>query len=174
MGVVFENLEVRDGSCWWKGGVGRMTVPLRAPGELVALRFGAQVRARGDQDAVRMLLSFDEGRTWKPAAQIAGPTAGRTEYFRFTDIPPGTRQALLRYELTGQNTIGIFSFRVDADYRDPLVVQAFRPFAVTHRWRENGQEKTHREAVTRLPHRYSIETGAAPEMVSVSYEMPAR
>src|SRR5205823_5036558 len=25
MGVVFENLDVKDGSCWWKGGVGTMT-----------------------------------------------------------------------------------------------------------------------------------------------------
>ncbi len=174
LGVVFDNLDVQNGSCWWKGGVGRMTVPIQTPGALVALRFGAQIRAGGDTDAVRMVLSFDEGRTWKPAAQIVGPTAGRTEYFRFTDIPSGAKQALLRYELTGQNTLGIFSFRVDAEYRDPSAAKTFRPFAVVHRWRENGQEKTHREVVPRLPYQYPIEVGQAPEMVAVSYEMPAR
>ena len=49
-----------------------------------------------------------------------------------------------------------------------------RPFAVVHRWRENGQEKTHRETVARLPHRYTIEAGAAPELIAVEYAMPAQ
>src|SRR5438046_8113487 len=92
MGVRFENLEVQEGSCWWKSGVGTMTVPMATPGDLVALRFGAQVRARGAKDRVRILLSFDDGNTWKETAKIAGPTPGMTDYFRFTDIPAGTRQ----------------------------------------------------------------------------------
>ena len=35
MGVVFDNLDVRDGGCWWKNGVGTMTVPVAVPGDLV-------------------------------------------------------------------------------------------------------------------------------------------
>src|SRR5262249_41616852 len=47
MGVTFENLEVTDTACWWKGGVGTMTVPLDTPGDLVSLGFSTQFRARG-------------------------------------------------------------------------------------------------------------------------------
>src|SRR5262249_3066318 len=64
MGVVFENLDVKDGGCWWQNKIGRMTVPVEVPGDIVALRFGAQVRARGDKDVVKMLASFDDGKSW--------------------------------------------------------------------------------------------------------------
>ena len=70
-------------------------------------------------------------------------------------------------------TIGIMSFRVDADYKDPLASRTVPPFQVVHRWREQGQDKSHRETVTELPHRYIIRAGAEPEMVSVAYEMAA-
>jgi hypothetical protein len=174
MGVVFDNLDVKDGGCWWKGGTGTMMVPIDVPGDLVGLRFGAQVRARSERDLIKMLLSFDEGKTWKEAAKIAGPTPGFTQYFRFTDIPAGTKKALLRYELTGNNTVGIFSFRVDADYKDPLAAKAFRPFTVVHRWKEADQEKTHRETIAKLPATYTIKTEAEAVMVSVTYEMAAK
>jgi hypothetical protein len=123
---------------------------------------------------VKMLVSFDDGSSWKEVARIAGPTAGRTDYFRFAQVPAGTSKALLRYELTGNNTIGIFSFRVDADYRDPRAANAFRPVHVIHRWKENGQEKTHREVIQRLPATYTITTAGTPEMVSVTCEMPGK
>jgi hypothetical protein len=45
---------------------------------------------------------------------------------------------------------------------------------VVHRWKEGGQEKAHRATVTRLPFTYTVEAAAAPEMVSVAYEMPGR
>ena len=113
--------------------------------------FGAHVRARGEKDIVRMSLSFDDGQTWTEAGAIQGPTQGRTGYFRFTDIPPGKTKALLRYQLSGNNTIGILNFRADVDYRDPLAAPANRPFLVTHRWKEQGAEKSHREVVDRFP-----------------------
>ena len=34
MGVVFDNLDVRDSACWWKNGVGTMTVPVTVPSAL--------------------------------------------------------------------------------------------------------------------------------------------
>src|SRR5262249_28844515 len=36
LGVVFENMEVKDSGCWWKGGTGTMTVPIETPGDLMA------------------------------------------------------------------------------------------------------------------------------------------
>lgn len=177
MGVVFDNLRVTEGGgCWWQGGVGTMTVPIETPGDMVALRFGGHIRARGEKDLVALKLSFDAGKTWVEAGQIAGPTPATTRYFRFTNVPAHTRKALLRYEMTGNNTIGVFTFRMDADYKDPLASEGampFRPFTVVHRWRENGHEKSARTLVPKLPYTYKIDTGADPEMVSVSYEMPA-
>ncbi len=175
MGIVFDNLRMTDGGgCWWQGGVGTMTVPIETPGDMVTLRFGGHIRARGEKDVVKLKLSFDAGKTWTDAGQIAGPTPATTRYFRFTGIPPHTRKALLRYEMTGNNTVGVFTFRADADYKDPLSASPMRPFVVVHRWKENGQEKTARTTVTKLPFSYTIATAADPDMVSVSYEMAAK
>jgi hypothetical protein len=89
-------------------------------------------------------------------------------------VPRGTRKALVRYELSGNHTIGILSFRIDADYQDPLAARAFRPFDVVYRWKENGRDKVHRERVRQLPLTYRIDAAEAPEMISVACEMPAR
>ncbi len=177
MGVVFDNLRLTEGGgCWWQGGVGTMTVPIETPGDMVTLRFGAHIRARGEKDVVKIKLSFDDGKSWTDAAQIAGPTPATTRYFRYTAIPAHARKALLRYEMTGNNTVGVFTFRADADYKDPLAApaSAVRPFVVAHRWRENGQEKTLRTPVTKLPSSYKINAQGDPEMISVSYEMAAK
>jgi hypothetical protein len=171
MGVTFDNLDVKDGACWWKKGVGSMTVPVEVPGDLVALRVCAQVRARGERDAVTILASGDGGQSWREAGRIAGPTPGTTRAFRVADWPAGTRSVRLRFELTGTNTIGIMSFRADADYRDPLA-QAVRPFRVVHRWKQGGREEEHAQLIETLPTRYEIVADGDPEMLSVTYEMP--
>jgi hypothetical protein len=67
----------------------------------------------------------------------------------------------------------VLSFRVDADYRDPMAGQAFRPFRVVHRWAEGQASKAHAQTITRLPAKYTIPCAAEPDMVSVAYEMPA-
>ena len=174
MGVIFDNLKLAHGGCWWQGGTGAMTVPVETPGDIVALRFGGHIRARGQKDLVKINVSFDDGRTWQEAAQIAGPTQGRTEYFRFDNVPPAVTRALLRYEMTGNNTVGVLNFRVDADYRDPTAAAVFQPFEVVHRWRESTSEKERRETVNRLPYQYQITTAAEPEMLSVEYRMPVK
>jgi hypothetical protein len=172
MGVTFDNLDVRDSACWWKQGVGTMTVPVAVPGDLVALRLSAQVRARGPKDRVAILASTDGGGTWRDLDAIHGPTPGATRSFRFAGWPAGTRDLLVRFALSGTNTIGVMSFRVDADYRDPLAEQTPRPFRVIHRWKEAGQPREHIEPIKALPATYTIEAGAEPEMVSVTAEMP--
>jgi hypothetical protein len=174
LGTVFDNLKVDDGSCWWKGGVGRMTVPIDVPGDIVGISFCTQYRARSERDLIKALLSFDDGKTWKEAAKLAGPTAGTTQFHRFKDVPAGVKHALLRYEMTGNNTVGILSFRIDVDYKDPKAASEARPFYVVHRWQENGKPMEHREKIARLPAKYTIDAGDEPKMTSVSYEMPAK
>jgi hypothetical protein len=174
LGVTFDNLKVEDGSCWWQGGTGTMTVPVETPGEIIALRASTQIRARDGKDLIRILLSGDDGRTWRESARIAGPTPGRTEYFSLKGMPVGVKKILVRYELSGNNTAGILSFRIDADYKDPAAGRTFQPFQIVYRWKEDGQTKQNTTRIARLPFRYAIETGAVPEMVSVSHEMPGR
>src|SRR5262249_51453368 len=153
MGVVFDNLDLRDGACWWQNGVGTMTVPIAVPGDLVTLRWSAQVRARGAQDVVRMLASGDQGRTWRDLGAINGPTPGTTRAFRAGDWPAGTRELLFRFALGGRNTIGVVSFRIDADYRDPLAPtpRGLERFRVVHRWNEEGRPREHVEPIVALP-----------------------
>jgi hypothetical protein len=68
--------------------------------------------------------------------------------------------------------VKILNVRVDADHRDPLAARGFRPFRVTHRWREDGREREHARDITALPMTYTIETAGEPEMISVASEMP--
>lgn len=109
----------------------------------------------------------------RQVAAITGPTQGRTEHHRVERWPAGVRNVLLRFELTGNNTIGVQSFRVDADYRDPMASTSIRPFRVVHHWTEGGRDHSHVETISRLPARHAIQAGAEPEMVSVRYEMAA-
>jgi len=173
MGLTFEDVNLRYDACWWKGGTGLMTVPDDVPGDLVSLGFSAQIRARSEKDLVPIVASTDGGTSWRAVADMKGPTQGRTGHFRVADWPRGTRQILLRFEMTGNNTVGVQSFRVDADYRDPLAAKTIHPFRVVHRWTEHGQAKTHTELITKLPAKYAITTRDDPEMVSVAYEMAA-
>ncbi len=171
MGVVFDNVDVRGDACWWKGGTGTMIVPVEMPGELVSLGFSAQFRARSPKDRIRVTASGDNGRAWREVAILQGPTQGRTEHIRAEKWPAKTRKVLLRFEMTGNNTAGVQSFRIDADYRDPMAARTVRPFRVVHRWKEGGREKVHAEDVLRLPTKYTIQAASEPEMVSVGYEM---
>ncbi len=173
MGLTFENVSLRNDACWWKGGTGLMTVPIDVPGDLFSLGFSAQIRARSEKDLIHIIASTDGERTWRTVADMRGPTQGRTGHFRVADWPKGTRHVLLRFEMSGNDTAGVQNFRVDADYRDPLAAKTVHPFRVVHHWIEQGRAKTHAEPITKLPTRYAIRTSDDPEMVSVSYEMPA-
>lgn len=172
MGVTFENVDLRYDACWWKAGTGIMTVPVAVPGDLVELGLSAQFRARGAKDRVKIVASTDNGKTWRELVVLTGPTQGRTEHVRTGQWPPKTRGILLRLELTGNNTIGVQNFRIDADYRDPRAARAFRPFRVVHRWTEGGKALAHSETISALPANYTIKAGADPQMLSVVYEMP--
>ena len=65
--------------------------------------------------------------------------------------------------MTGNNTVGVQNFRVNADYRDPLAAPTIHPFRVVHRWTEHGQAKTH--IVDRGP------VGIVPSEISLLHEI---
>ena len=121
-----------------------------------------------------MLVSADGGKTWREAARIAGPTPGTTGQFRFDDWPAGTRKALLRFEMTGNNTIGILSFRVDADYQGPAGRRGVSGRSGSSiAGRRTGERGGTTRSSRRCPSRYAIDAAADPEMTSVTYEMEA-
>ena len=73
---------------------------------IVALGFSAQIRARSDKDLVHIVASTNGGTTWRAVADTKGSTQGRTGHFRVADWPRGTRKVLLRFEMTGNSTVG--------------------------------------------------------------------
>jgi hypothetical protein len=150
-------------------GKGMLTFPLATPGDLVRLRFGAHYCAYDARDGLDYHVSFDSGKTWKTAGRAAGPTRGNCTYVVFSDVPAGVRQALVRYAGTSRNTTGIFNFRIDADYREPL--GGFCPVRVTYRWEEDGQLKQDVHVARRPRETYLIHCVAKPVMKSIVLEL---
>jgi hypothetical protein len=138
------------------------------PGDLLRLRFGCHYRARDARDGWDFLVSFDGGKSWKPAGRAAGPTAGHCTYVTFTDVPKGARAALVRYAGTSRNATGIHNFRIDADYAEPA--GGFRPVKVTYRWEEGGQAKENVRVVKAPKEAWTIDCASKPLMKSFSVE----
>ncbi len=150
-------------------GKGSLTFPVTTPGDLVRLRFGAHYRARDARDGLDYQVSLDGGRTWKTVDRAVGPTAGDCKYVVFADIPAQTRQARVRYTGTSRNATGIFNFRIDADYREPL--GGFRPVKVTYNWEERGQAKQHVHVARTSRETFTITCAAQPRMASIVMEL---
>jgi hypothetical protein len=150
-------------------GRGGITFPVATPGDLVRLRFGAHYRARDAQDGLDYQVSLDNGCSWKSVARAAGPTPGNCKYVTFSDIPSGTRSALVRYAGTNHNVTGIFNFRIDADYREPH--GGFRPVKVTYTWEEDGQPKEHTYFARQPQQTYAIRCPTKPLMKAIVLEL---
>jgi hypothetical protein len=152
-----------------QAGKGSIAFPVATLGDMVRLRFGTHYRARDAKDGIDYQVSFDGGKTWKPVDRAAGPTAGDCKYVTFSDIPAGTREALVRFAATSRNATGIFNFRIDADYQEPQ--GGFRPVRVTYRWQENGAAKEHVHVARRPAETYTIRCDSKPVMKSITMEL---
>jgi len=145
-----------------------VTFPLSCPGDIRRLRFGGHLRLHGWDDKARYLVSCDDGETWSVAWENLEPNRNLTKFVQFDDIPPGTRNVLVRYELTQNQAAYLFSFRIDADYDDGPDTQT--PLAVTYTWSEGGEQKQHRRVVASLPASYPIDVAGEPTMESFTVE----
>ncbi len=150
-------------------GKGEVVFPVATPGDLVRLRFGTHYRARDAKDGLDYAVSFDGGKSWKGAGRAAGPTPGSCAYVTFGDVPPGTRQARVRFAGTSRNATGIMNFRIDADYREPF--GGFRPVRVTYRWEEAGEAKEQVFVAKKPEETWAIACGAKPVMKSIVLEL---
>ena len=117
-----------------------------------------------------MLLSFDDGKTFKEVGSMPGPMAASCTYVTADAIPPGTCKALVRYEATRQrNTLCIFDLRIDADYKQPF--GGFRPVKITYAWEEEGTEKRHVHIAKSPKETYGIRCEKRPLMRSLIVEL---
>jgi hypothetical protein len=146
-------------------GRGEIAFPVATPGDLVRLRFGTHYRARDARDGLDYQVSFDDGKTWKTVDRAPGGVAGFSKYVVCSDVPSGTRRTWVRFAGTSRNATGIFSFRIDADYREPR--GGFRPVQVTYRWEEDGRPKEKTFVARRPQETWSLTCLARPVMKSI-------
>ena len=150
-------------------GKGDAVFNITTPGELTRLRFGMNWRARGAGDYYEVLVSFDQGKTFKPVKKLEGPTPGKSDYFVFADVPAGTKDAQVKITGKQQNTIMMFAMRISADYREPN--SGFRPVQITYVWDEAGQEKKDVHVAKEPTETYTIKCEAKPALKSVTLEL---
>ena len=149
---------------------GRATFPIATPGDVTRIRFGAHWRARDRREGWDMLVSFDNGATFKKAGSMPGPQVASCTYVTVEDVPPGTRKALVRFQSTRQrNTLCIFDLRIDADYQEPF--GGFRPVKITYVWTEDGAEKRHVHVARKPNDTYRIVCAKTPLMRSLIVEL---
>jgi len=149
-------------------GQGEVTFPVATPGEMTRLRFGGHYRARDKADGWDLLVSFDGGATFRKAGRLEGLTAGFCRYVTLADVPPGTRDALVRFSGRQRNTTCLFQVRIDADYRQPA--GGFAPVKVTYVWEENGQERKDVHVARAAEETYTLRCAARPLMKSIVLE----
>jgi hypothetical protein len=150
-------------------GKGTVTFPVSTPGDMKALRFGCNYRARDKADAWEYQVSLDGGKTFKTLDRAAGPTNGDSKYIAFSDIPAGTHSALVRFAGTAAVTTCMFGFRIDADYVEPN--GGFRPVKITYVWDEDGKEKQSVHVAKSEQDAYKIDCASKPLMKSIKLEL---
>jgi hypothetical protein len=160
---------VDPNSLFMTGGKADVTIPISTPGDMTAVRFGCNYRARDAGDTWEYQVSFDDGKTFTTVDKAAGPAKGFSKYVACTKVPKGTRSALVRFAGTQRNTCGIFGLRVDADYVEPA--GGFQPVKVTYAWQEDGKDKTDVHVATKADETYSITCAAKPAMTSLTVEL---
>ena len=156
-------------------GKGSVTFPVKTPGDMTRLRVSDYFLSQGKDSLFLIDVSFDDGKTWKTVDQPTeadlgfGPRFYVGRYVVLTDVPPGTRAALVRYRGTGVNTIALCNARIDADYKEPA--GGFRPVQVTYVWEEGGLEKRDSHVAKSPDETYVIKCEATPVMKSLILEL---
>ncbi len=153
------------------GKEGSMTVPIAVPagGTMTRLRICPVYRAWSDKDSWNVDVSFDGGKTFKPAGATPTQAGGRQNYLAISDVPRDTTAALVRF--TGKSSAGnmLYSFRIDADYTTPAF--GFRPVKVTYTWEQDGQEKKDEHIAASPDETYKIVCDSKPRMKSIALEL---
>ncbi len=151
------------------GWTGVATFPIEAPGNIDRIRIGAFYRARDKQDIWEIQVSFDGGKTFKTVKKLEGPTPSMGSYTVVSDVPPGTRAAMVRFSGVERNTTMLYNVRIDADYKEPH--GGFAPVKITYNWEEAGKSKQSVHIVRKPEESYSIACTSKPTMKSIVLEL---
>ena len=150
-------------------GAGDATFTVNTPGDMTRLRMSYHWRTRDAKDSFDVQVSYDDGKNFKSVQKLSGPTAGNTVYFTLTDVPAGTKKALVKLIGSQRNTACIFDMRVDADYKEPN--GGFRPVKITYVWDEDGKEKKDEHIAKSATDSYTITCGPKTTAKSVIVEL---
>jgi hypothetical protein len=160
---------VGDGRPSVNGDHGEVTFPISTPAEMTRIRFGCHYWAADAKDGWDLQVSFDDGKTFKTVDRAVGATGGFCKYVTFSDVPAGTKSALVRYAGVAAGSISLLDLRVDADYKLPGA--GFRPVKITYSWDEDGQPKSDVHVAKDANDTYSINCAAKPVMKSIVLEL---
>lgn len=152
------------------GGVpGELVYTLNTPGEITRVRMGSHYRCWGVNDTWDYQVSFDNGKTFKGIGKGEGVVPGISKYYISPDAPAATKAASAKFVGIHKSQTCMFSFRVDADYKEPH--GGFRPVKITYVWDENGQEKRDVKIADKPEVNYTINCAAKPAMKSIVLEL---
>ena len=164
-----ERKNIKDDLLVLSGPTGEVTFPIETPGEMARLRIGVYYRARDPKDAWDVGASFDGGKSFRPVGRCEGPTRNNGKYFVVSDVPPGTRSALVRFVGTQRTVAMIYQARIDADYVEPH--GGFRPVKITYVWTEGTVEQRHVHVAKSAQDTYHVFCGNTPVMKSLTVEL---
>jgi hypothetical protein len=149
-----------------------VTFPVETPGDLTRLRFGCGYKAGSKDEGWDLQVSFDDGKTFKTVGRAWGPARIAGTWVSVSDIPAGSRRALVRYSASSRGDLVLWRHRIEADYKEPR--GGFAPITVTYRWEENGQPREDVHVARSPAETYSIRCAGKPLLKSISIERSAR
>jgi len=153
-----------------QGEIGEISYRIETPAPMVGLTVFTHYRARSAKGQWDVQVSFDSGQTFRSVGTCLGPTVFSGVFLQVTDIPPGTRSALVRWQGTaGGNALMLFNQRLDADYALPNA--GFRPVKVTYLWEEGGIGKADVHVAAVPAETYTIRCESQPTMRSIVLEL---
>jgi hypothetical protein len=146
---------------------GDIMFAVATPGDMARIRLNSHYRCRdmSGADYWDVEASFDGGKTFKKFDRLDKGQPASSKYVTIAEVPPGAREAHVRFSGSQRNTVCMFDLRIDADYREPN--GGFRPVKVTYVWEEDGQTKTDEHVCKTPKDAWTIKCG--PKTVSRSY-----
>lgn len=157
------------------GGPGSVTFPVKTPGDMRRLRVSDYFVSEAKDSVFLIEVSFDDGKTWETidrpteADLGVGPPFYVGRYVVLSDIPTGTRSALVRYRSVGEDAIVLCNARIDADFAEPY--GGFRPVEVTYIWEEGGIERRDVHVARSPNETWTINVESPPVMKSLVLQL---
>ena len=149
---------------------GEISYVITTPSDMTKMTIMTHYRARDKRAGWDVQVSYDGGKTFNSVAKCPGGTPFFGVFTEVTDIPPGTKSAVVKWiGTTFWNATLIFNHRIDAYYTEPF--GGFRPVKVTYLWEEGGIEKVDEHVARAANEVYTITCESNPQMKSLIVEL---